>query len=59
MAIIENNYDKPIVDVPTGAEDFKLVTDILIETPVPTYDLPDKAAKALKVLYDYYKILTH
>lgn len=54
---IANKFDKPIVDVPAGAEDFQQVTDILIDSSIPTYDLPDKAAKALKVLYTYYKIL--
>lgn len=56
---VAKKFNKPVVDVPAGAEDFKLVTDILIETPIPTYDLPDKAAKALKVLYDYHRILEH
>jgi acyl-CoA synthetase (NDP forming) len=50
-------FNKPVVDVPAGAEDFKMVTDILIDTPIPTYDLPDKAAKALKVLFEYNKII--
>ncbi len=54
---IAEEFKKPVVDVPVGAEDFQLVTDILIDTPIPTYDLPDKAAKALKVLYEYNKIL--
>jgi acetyltransferase len=55
---IAKKFDKPIVDVPAGAEDFHLVTDILIDTPIPTYDLPDKAAKALKILYEYHVIQT-
>jgi acyl-CoA synthetase (NDP forming) len=55
---VANNSKKPIVDVPAGAEDFQLVTDILIDTPIPTYDLPDKAAKALRILYDYNNILS-
>ena len=54
---IAEKFDKPIVDVPAGAEDFKMVTDILIDTAIPTYDMPDKAAKALKVLFEYNKIL--
>ncbi len=54
---ITKKFNKPVVDVTAGAEDFQLVTDQLIETTIPTYDLPDKAAKALAVLYHYYKIL--
>jgi acyl-CoA synthetase (NDP forming) len=54
---IAKKYDKPVVDVPVGAEDFQMVTDKLIDTDIPTYDLPDKAAKALAVLYKYYKII--
>ena len=53
---VAKKFGKPVVDVPVGAEDFKLVSDILIESPIPTYDLPDKAAKALKVLFEYNKI---
>ena len=51
---IAMKFDKPVVDVPAGAEDFKLVTDILIDSAIPTYDLPDKAATSLRVLYEYY-----
>ena len=54
---VVNKFDKPIVDVPAGADDFQLVTEILIDTKIPTYDLPDKAAKALRVLFEYNKIL--
>jgi len=53
---VVKNFNKPVVDVPVGAEDFKLVNDILINTPIPTYDLPDKAAQALRILYEYNKI---
>lgn len=49
-------YDKPIVDVPCGGEDFVLVSKVLMDTPIPTYDLPDKGARALNVLYKYWKI---
>jgi acetyltransferase len=50
-------FDKPIVDVTAGAEDFQLVSDKLIDTPIPVYDLPDKAAKALRVLFEYNLII--
>lgn len=49
-------YDKPIVDVPCGGEDFVLVSKVLRNTNIPTYDLPDKAARALNVLYKYWRI---
>ncbi|MGB9741362.1 MAG: acetate--CoA ligase family protein [Candidatus Bathyarchaeia archaeon] len=46
---------KPVVDVPAGGEDFALVYKVLGKTNVPLYDLPEKAAKALKVLRIYGK----
>ncbi len=54
---VVEKFNKPVVDVPVGAEDFQLVTNLLIDTPIPTYDLPDKAAKALRVLYEYSLVL--
>lgn len=48
---------KPVVDVPAGGEDFALVYRVLGETDIPLYNLPEKAAKALKVLRAYGKIL--
>lgn len=53
---IWEKYEKPIVDVPCGGEDFILVSNVLRDTMIPTYDLPDKAARALNVLYKYWKI---
>jgi acetyltransferase len=47
--------DKPVVDVPTGGEDFTLVQKVLRGTTIPVYNLPEKAAKALKVLRAYGK----
>ncbi|MGB9671629.1 MAG: CoA-binding protein, partial [Candidatus Bathyarchaeales archaeon] len=49
--------EKPVVDVPAGGEDFALVYRVLGETKIPLYNLPEKAAKALKVLRIYGKIL--
>jgi len=46
---------KPIVDVPAGGEDFELVYKVLGKTNIPLYNLPEKAAKALKVLRIYGK----
>ena len=48
--------DKPVVDVPVGGEDYMLVYDVLKDTNIPTYNLPDKAARALAALYKYGKI---
>jgi acyl-CoA synthetase (NDP forming) len=39
-----------VVDVPAGGEDFALVQKVLRDTSVPVYNLPEKAAKALKAL---------
>lgn len=48
---------KPVVDVPAGGEDFALVYKVLGKTNIPLYSLPEKAAKAIKVLRIYGKIL--
>ncbi|MCL6579231.1 MAG: CoA-binding protein [Candidatus Bathyarchaeota archaeon] len=49
--------DKPVVDVPAGGEDFALVYKVLGNTSIPLYNLPEKAARALKVLRTYGKIV--
>jgi acyl-CoA synthetase (NDP forming) len=46
---------KSIVDVPAGGEDFALVQKVLRDTSIPVYNLPEKAAKALRVLRLYGK----
>jgi acyl-CoA synthetase (NDP forming) len=48
--------DKPVVDVPAGGEDFALVQKVLKDSKVPVYNLPEKAAMALRVLRLYAKI---
>lgn len=48
--------DKPLVDVPAGGEDFALVCKVLQDTNIPVYNMPEKAAKALKTLRIYHKI---
>jgi len=54
----EKHTDKPVVDVPAGGEDFALVQKVLRNTRIPVYNLPEKAAKALKTLRIYDKIVT-
>jgi acetyltransferase len=49
--------NKPIVDVPAGGEDFILVQKVLRDTNLPVYNLPEKAAKALKALRKYGKLI--
>ena len=48
---------KPVVDVPAGGEDFNLVHRVLEKSNIPLYNLPEKAASALKALRLYAKIV--
>jgi acyl-CoA synthetase (NDP forming) len=50
-------HDKPIVDVPAGGEDFNLVHAVLEKSNIPLYNLPEKAANAMKTLRLYAKII--
>ncbi|TET65406.1 hypothetical protein E3J49_01840 [Candidatus Bathyarchaeota archaeon] len=52
----KRHSDKPVVDVSAGGEDFTLVYKVLQDTNIPTYNMPEKAAKALKALRIYHKI---
>jgi acyl-CoA synthetase (NDP forming) len=59
LAVAENakkHPEKPVLDVPAGGEDFTQVHGILRDTDIPTYNLPEKGAKALRVLRTYWKI---
>ncbi|HKZ94956.1 MAG TPA: CoA-binding protein [Candidatus Bathyarchaeia archaeon] len=59
LAIVETvakHPRKPVVDVPAGGEDFAFVQKVLGNTSVPVFNLPEKAAKALKVLRLYSEI---
>jgi acetyltransferase len=48
---------KPVVDVPAGGEDFKLVYEVIGKSPIPLYNLPEKGVQALKALRHYGKVL--
>ena len=48
---------KPVVDVPAGGEDFERVYRTIGNSRVPLYNLPNKAAVALKILREYGKML--
>jgi len=54
---VKKHKDKPVVDVPAGGEDFTLVQEALQGSNVPVYNLPEKAAKVLKTLRMYNKVL--
>ena len=56
MKTVQKYPGKPIVDVPAGGEDFNLVYKVLGKTSIPLYNLPEKAAKALKTLRLYSRI---
>jgi acyl-CoA synthetase (NDP forming) len=53
---VASRYQKPVVDVPVGGEDFIKVANVLKGTGIPTYNLPSKAALALRILYEYGRI---
>jgi len=48
---------KPVVDVPGGGEDFMLVYEVLRDTSIPVYNLPEKAARALRALRAYHRMV--
>jgi len=58
VAATAAKYSKPVVDVPAGGEDFTLVREVLRDTALPAYNLPEKAARALKALRAYGRVTT-
>ncbi len=57
IAKVVSDSQKPVVDVPAGGEDYFKVRDVLKGTDLPAYDLPEKAAKVLRLLYDLHLAL--
>jgi len=57
VKVAEKHPNKPVVDVPAGGEDFMLVHEVLQNTNIPVYNLPERAASALKALRTYHKVL--
>jgi len=55
VKVARKHADKPVMDVAAGGEDFTIVHKKLQNTNVPVYNLPEKAAKALKALRKYHK----
>jgi acyl-CoA synthetase (NDP forming) len=55
--IVQRYSTKPVVDVPAGGEDFNLVYQVLGKSNMPLFNLPEKAAKALKALRLYAKVV--
>lgn len=53
---ISSHYDKPVVDVPAGGEDYIKVSNVLKGTGIPAYNRPRIAAFALRILYEYGRI---
>jgi acyl-CoA synthetase (NDP forming) len=53
---VKKYEDKPVVDVSTGGQDFTLLHKVLKDSEIPVYNLPEKGAKALRVLRTYQKI---
>ncbi|MDH5389974.1 MAG: hypothetical protein OEX10_02325 [Candidatus Bathyarchaeota archaeon] len=53
--IAKKHSGKPVVDVPAGGEDFTMVYQVLRDTSIPVYNLPEKAVRALKTLRTYHK----
>lgn len=46
---------KPIVNVSMGGEDYTLIYEFLKHENLPVYDTPEKAARVLRALHQYWK----
>ena len=57
IARVVKGSAKPIVDVPAGGEDYIKVREVLKDTGLPAYDLPEKAARVLRLLYEQHLAL--
>lgn len=54
---VKKHARKPVVDVPAGGEDYNRIHKTLGKSNLPLYNLPEKAAKALKTLRLYAEII--
>jgi acyl-CoA synthetase (NDP forming) len=57
IANMVRKYNKPVVDVPAGGEDFLMVKQVLENSDLPAFDLPEKAAKVLRFLFEQHQAL--
>jgi len=55
--VMAKHVAKPVVDVPAGGEDYAKVHNVLKNTNIPLYNLPEKAVRALRVLRLYGQII--
>lgn len=53
----KKSKEKPVVDVAVGEVDHMLVREVLKGEEIPTYALPERAARALRALYQYGQVL--
>jgi acyl-CoA synthetase (NDP forming) len=56
-AIAKKSKEKPVVDLAPGGEDNLHVREVLMDTELPVYDQPEKAARVMKLLGMRGKIL--
>lgn len=53
----KKSKEKPVLDVAVGAGDRVLAREVLKDKEIPTYALPERAARVLRALYQYGQVL--